>query len=126
MTVVNTQISWGYLPLLQIFAQANSLLLKFEPYYFEMESSEAIAPGKESKIVVGRQYARITYEDNSDTALSITSLSFKHLGFENMLCDYLIRCNVQPQLIPIGQYVMRKSNEEMEKGWQEHRRKIGL
>lgn len=126
MTVVDTQISWGYQPLIEIFGKANSLVLKLEPYYTEIEESTAISPVKDSKLVIGRQYIRISYEEGSDTAIAITCLSIKHLGFENMLCDYLIRCNVEPKLIPIGQYVMRKTPEQMENEWQEHRKKIGL
>lgn len=126
MTVVDTQISWGYQPLIEIFGKANSLVLKLEPYYAEVEQSETLSPVKDSKVVVGREYIRISYEDDSDTAIAITCLSIKHLGFENMLCDYLIRCNVEPKLIPIGKYVMRKTPEQMEKDWQEHRKKIGL
>jgi hypothetical protein len=124
--IVNTKISWGYLPLLDIFGKANNLALEFSPYYEEIESTEAVAPGKNSTVVVERQYTRISYEDNSDTAISITYLSFRHLGFENMLCDYLIHCNVDPVMIPVGQYVTKKSDKEMEDEWQEHRRKIGL
>jgi hypothetical protein len=119
LTTVDTQISWGYLPLLEIFAKANSLVLKFEPWHSEEEVEG-------SSIIRAREFTRISYEENSDTAISITCLSIKHLGFENMLCDYLIRCNVQPQMIPIGKAVMRKDPEQMEKEWQEHRKKIGL
>lgn len=124
--IVNTKISWGYLPLLEIFGKANNLDLIFRAYYEELESTEAIAPGKESKIIVARQYTCIEYEDNSDTAISITCLSFKHLGFENMLCDYLIKCGIHPSVIPIGQYTVKQSGKEIEEGWQKHRRKIGL
>lgn len=119
MTIVDTQISWGYMPLLEIFAKANSLVLKFEPWY-----PEEVVEG--SSIIRSREYTRITYQDNSDTAMSITCMSIKHLGFENMLCDYLIRCNVQPQMIPIGKAVMKKDPEQMEQEWQAHRKKIGL
>jgi len=118
LITVDTNISWGYLPLLEIFAKANSLVLKFEMYYHEIGDSDGI--------VIAREHTRISYEDDSDTAMAITCLSIKHLGFENMLCDYLIRCNVEPKMIPIGKYVMRKTPEQMEKDWQEHRKKIGL
>jgi len=111
LIVVNTKISWGYLELLQIFAKANSLVLKFDPY---------------SEPDPLREYTRISYEEGSDTSVAITFLSIKHLGFENMLCDYLIRCNIDPIMIPIGKAVMRKTPEQMEKEWQEHRKKIGL
>ena len=111
MIVVNTNISSGYVPLLEIFAQANSLVLKFESY------SEPGSLG---------EYTRISYEGESDTSVAITFLSIKHLGFENMLCDYLIRCNIEPVMIPIGKAVMSKSPGQMETEWQEHRKKIGL
>lgn len=126
MKIVDTQISWGYQPLIEIFGKANSLVLKLEPYYAEIEEIEAISPIKDSKVIAGREYIRISYEEGSDTAIAITCLSVKHLGFENMLCDYLIRCNIEPKLIPIGKWVVRKSSEEAEKEWQEHRKKIGL
>jgi hypothetical protein len=111
LTTVDTHISWGFLPLLEIFGKANSLVLKFEPWYTDEPPGE---------------YARISYEENSDTAIAITCLSIKHLGFENMLCDYLIRCNIEREMISRGVYRMRKSEEEMEREWQEHRKKIGL
>lgn len=118
--IIDTKISWGHLPLLEIFAKANNLTLDFESYTYAEKT------GLDSSIVVAREYTRIHYEDNSDTAVSISFMSIRHLGFENMLCDYLIRCNVSPQLIQIGKSVMKKTPEEMENEWQEHRKKIGL
>ena len=118
MIAVDTGISWGYLPLLEIFAQANSLVFKFEAYNHEIR--------EEHGIVIAREHTRIMYEDNSDTAMSVTFMSIRHLGFENMLCDYLIKCNVNPSMISTGSAVMRKDPEQMEKDWQEHRKKIGL
>ena len=109
MRTVKTNISWGYLPLIEIFAKANSLVLEFE-----------------SRIQTPRQLITIYYEDDSDTDMTITFMSIRHLGFENMLCDYLIRCGIDSTTIPTGGTVMRKSDEQMEKEWQEHRKKIGL
>lgn len=116
LTTVNIKISWGYLPLLEIFARANSLVLKFAPRHTEEVD--------ESSIIRAREYIQITYEDDSDTAITISCLSLRHLGFENMLYDYLIRCNVEPHMIPIGKAVMRRDSEQIEKEWQEHRKKI--
>jgi hypothetical protein len=109
LRTVKTNISWGYLPLIEIFAKANSLVLKFE-----------------SRVEPPRQLMTICYEDDSDTNMTITFMSIRHLGFENMLCDYLIKCGIDPRMIPTGGTVMRKSDEQMEKDWQEHRKKIGL
>lgn len=111
MRTVETNISWGYLPLIEIFAKANSLVFKYEPRHTVEPTRELIT---------------IKYEENSDTDMTITFMSFRHLGFENMLCDYLIRCNIDPIMIPVGKAVMKKSDKQMEEDWQEHRRKIGL
>jgi hypothetical protein len=117
--IVDTKISWGYLPLIEIFARANNLELGFECY------SEELCEHEKFKTSFG-SYIRITFDEDSPTASYITFMSIRHLGFENMLCDYLIKCNIGPNLIPIGKYVMKKSDEEMERDWQEHRKKIGL
>lgn len=111
MVRVQTNISWGYLELIKTFGKANSLVLHFE-HRFEEEPT--------------RQLIDILYEDDSDTAITITFMSMKHLGFENMLCDYLKRCGIEHFMIPVGNFVVRKSPEQMEKDWQEHRKKIGL
>jgi len=97
--------------LIEIFAKANSLVLKFAVRHTSMPTRELMT---------------IQFEEDSDTDMTITFMSIRHLGFENMLCDYLIRCNISPEMIPIGRAVMRKSEEQMEKDWQEHRKKIGL
>ena len=111
MRTVETNISCGYLPLLEIFANANRLVLKFE------ERNVINSPCALTTIL---------YEEDSDTDMTITFLSYKHLGFENMLVDYLKRCNIDVNMIPIGKAIMKKSSEQMEKEWQEHRKKIGL
>ncbi len=109
MTTVDTNISWGFLSLLEIFAKANNLEVNF------------IA--RDNGL---RKLVSITYDGNSDTALSITMLSVKHAGFLNMLDDYLIKCGIDPRFISVGYTTEKKSEEQMEKDWQEHRKKIGL
>lgn len=108
---IETVISWGYMPLLDIFGKANTLVWKFEKRVQDEPS---------------REFITILYDEGSDTEMTLTYLALRHLGIENMLCDYLMKCGIDPQMISIGQFVMRKSPEEIEKGWQEHRRKIGL
>jgi len=108
---IETQISWGYRALIEIFGRANSLVWKLE---------------RKSTETPIREYIIILYEEGSDTAVSLSFLTLKHLGVENMLCDYLMKCNIDPIMIPVGQYVMRKDEETMEEEWQQHRKKIGL
>ena len=111
MRYIETDISWGYLALIEIFGKANSLVWKFEP-----------------RVVVkgSRMYITIIVEENSDTEVTLTFMALRHSGIPNMLEDYLMKCGIDPQMISMGQCVMRKSPEELEKEWQEHRKKIGL
>ena len=106
---VETQISYGYKELIETFFKANDLVVK-------IEDKSAYPFGK---II-------LMYEDNSDTAFGITFMSVKHLGFENMLCDYLIRCGIPASLIHCGKFANKRDMKELDKQWEEHRRHIGL
>ena len=116
MTIIDTKISWGYYDLIKIFAEANKLDLNLDRHTWLIDETG----------ILKREYIRISYKDNSDTALSITCLAVKHLGIENMFCDYLIRCGIDPSMIPIGKYVMKRPENEMELEWQKHKKTIGL
>ena len=107
--IVNTQISYGYVELIKTFIKANELDIN-------VQDMTAYPFGK---II-------LHYEDNSDTALNITFMSVKHLGLENMLCDYLIRCGIPASLIQIGKFANKRDMEELDKQWEEHRKHIGL
>ena len=106
---VETNISYGYKKLIETFFSANDLNV-------EIEDKSAYPFGKITLI----------YEDDSETALSITFMSVRHLGFENMLCDYLIRCGIPVSLISIGQQAVKRDMAELDKQWDEHRRRIGI
>jgi hypothetical protein len=107
--IVNTQISYGYASLIEIFFKANELNVT-------IQDMKAYPYGK---II-------LHYEDDSDTACTITFMSIKHLGFENMLCDYLIKCGIWLPLIPIGQMAIKRDMNQVDKDWAEHRKHIGL
>ena len=107
--IVNTQISYGYSPLIEVFCKANELAVT-------IEDMSAYPLGK----------VILHFEDDSDTASAITMLSYKHLGFENMLCDYLIKCGILPSLIPVGKAPVKRNMDQVEKEWEEHRKSIGL
>lgn len=109
ITEVKTNISYGYLELIKVFAKANSLELILEPLGL---------PGQEK--------IKISYEDGSDTSFSITFLSVRHLGFENMLWDYLIKCGVDPSLIPTGRQNFARDMDKVEEEWLEHRKQLGF
>ena len=106
---VETNISYGYRTLIDTFFTANGLSV-------EIEDKSAYPFGKITLI----------YEDNSDTAYNITFMSVIHLGLENMLCDYLIRCGVPAERIDIGSVAVQRDMKELDEMWEKHRRRIGL
>jgi len=108
LTIVETNISWGFLSLIETFFQANKLTVSYK------------ARGISEKKIT------LEYEENSETAMSITFMSVRHLGFENMLCDYLKRCGIPYELIPIGNSYSNRDMKKLDEEWIEHRRKLGF
>ena len=111
MTTINTQISDGYLELIKTFFKANELDVTIKEYMH-----------KEHDLT----YLQLSYEDNSDTAYQITFMSVRHLGLENMLCDYLIRCGIAPTRINLGKQAVKRDMAELDKQWEEHRKQLGF
>ncbi len=109
--IVNSIISWGYVDLLETFFKANNL---------EVKCTERGNKGVTTTLVT------LEYEDNSDTAYSITLMSIRHLGFENMLCDYLRRCGVSLNMISIGRTAIRRDMRQLDKDWEEYKKHIGI
>lgn len=108
--IVETKISYGHSNLIKVFFEANNLAV-------HMRDMSAYPFGK----------VILEYEDNSDTAFQITFMSYKHAGFENMLWDYLIRCGIDPSLIPIGNSNAKKRDmKELDDAWEKHRKEIGF
>lgn len=117
MKVVKTNISWGYLSLIEIFAKANNLTIVTERYTVSPSTRHTVS---------SRELITISYEEDSDTDTTITWLSFKHLGFENMLCDYLIKCGIDPIMIPVGRHIVSRSSKELDDAWEKQRSLLGF
>jgi hypothetical protein len=107
MKEVKTEISWGFLELLKTFFDANKLDVVC------IERVETDPP---------RSMVTLSYEENSDTAISITLMSYRHLGFKNMLCDYLIKCGISPSLIAVGKVAIQRDMKKLDEDWEEYRR----
>lgn len=107
--VIKSIISWGFVDLMETFFKANNLDVRCE-----IRSGE------------GSNKITFEYDDNSDTDLAISYMSIKHLGFENMLCDYLVRLGYPPGLISIGRTVIKRDMKELDKAWEERRRELGF
>jgi len=104
--IVNTNISYGYVSLLNTFFEANELYVKCQENIIDEHS----------------HFTSLHYEDNTDTAYKITFMSIRHLGFENMLCDYLINCGVQSSRISVGKLAVKRDMAALDKMWDEHRK----
>ena len=107
--IINTNISYGYHALIETFFKANDLDVTIQD----------MAAYPYGKVV-------LEYDENSETAFSITFMSVRHLGFENMLCDYLIRCGIPFTQISTGSWVAKRDMKELDKQWEEHRKLTGL
>ena len=107
MKNIDTNISAGYIPLIEEFCRANELVT-------------VITQDDHGKAV---PKIKVSFEEDSDTAMQITYMSMIHCGFENMLWDYLQRCGIVAVMIPIGKLAIKSaSDEEVE----QHLKRIGL
>ncbi len=104
-----TNISYGYKNLLEIFFKANELDVMVDG-----------TTGSYRKKII------LYYEQDSETEQSILFLSLKHLGFENMLCDYLHKCGIDFNMIPIGKEIMKRDMKTLDKECDEHLRDLGF
>ena len=104
MKTIETNISWGFLNLIETFFEANNLDVKC----------------KDSG--VSERKITLEYEEDSDTALSITFMSVRHLGFENMLYDYLKKCGIPTKLISVGNSYPNRDMKKLDEEWEKYRR----
>ena len=109
---VKTHISYGYVQLLDTFFKANDLIVSC----VEIGRNEG----------GGHGHTTIIYEDGSPTAEKITFMSFIHVGFENMLCDYLIRCGIYSKLITVGSYTGGRDMAELDSDCEAHIASLNL
>jgi hypothetical protein len=109
--IIESNISWGFVELLKTFFSANQLDVICEERIEQMPL---------------RSMVTLQYEDNSETAMMITFMSIRHLGFENMLCDYLTKCGVPAALIPIGKVAIKRDMKKLDQEWEERRRELGF
>ena len=112
MVIVKTTISVGYMTLLDAFFKANNLEVKMTD-----RSAENMM----------RHLINIEFEENSDTAHQITFMSYRHQGFENMLCDYLHKCGVPLEMIAVGHQPQRNRDmKKLDEAWEEYRKTLGF
>lgn len=104
---IDSIISYGYRDLMEIFFVANELDIKCINRYVEDSPLGQIT---------------FEYENDSDTAYRVTFMSMKHLGFENMLVDYLLKLGYPKQRISDGRTIVKRDLEQLDKDWQIYRK----
>ena len=111
--ILYSKISWGHLELLEIFFKANNLDVTCL-----MNTIKSLPQ------------VDFYYEDDSDTAMTLTFMGVRHLGIENMLCDYLINCGVPRFNIAgggsSGNRPVKRDMKKLDQEWEEHKKKIKL
>jgi len=112
--VINSIISYGYLDLMETFFKANDLDVKC-----------SLREVKEEGYAT-RNLLTFEYEDGSATALAITFMSVRHLGFENMLIDYLNKLGYSSSIVSVGRTVVKRSMKELDDAWEVRRRELGF
>lgn len=107
--IIESNISYGYVGLLKIFFNANNL---------NVECEERVN-GKNIQI-------NFIFEDDSDTAIALTFMGMRHLGIENMLCDYLIRCGEDKNRLAYGRQTIKRDMKKLDEEWEQRRQELGF
>jgi hypothetical protein len=82
MRTIETELPADHLELITVFLKANEL---------DADISCEIDRN------LNQQTIKISYnEENEDLCSKITYMSLRHLGFLNMLDDFLLKCGVEP------------------------------
>ena len=85
MKTIQTEIPANHSELIKVFLKAN-----------ELDADISY----EGNIALNRQTINISYnEENEDLCSKITYMSLRHLGFINMLDDFLLKCGVSPYML---------------------------
>lgn len=109
--IIHTDLSAGFTDLIRIFFRANELEGEITTRYNKDTGIESID---------------INIVDNSPTAVSITMMSYRNSGVNNMLSDYLIKTGVDPLLLSTGKTVIARNLKQVDQDWEEYRKTIGL
>lgn len=100
MKNIITDIDGKNLSLIQIFFKANDMTsVKIESEYFPVNIGE---------FEMVHPYIKLTYEEDSDDGINISFMATKHLGLENMLIDYLLRCGITSYNICPNNFTRKK------------------
>jgi len=104
MAIVKTSIGEQHLELIKIFFKANDLPM------VEIHTHIKNIRG-EDHFLIQLGWA----DEDEETASKITYMAIVHLGIQNMLDDYLMKCGVDVYSIPPPSIVKQEKREHAEK-----------
>jgi hypothetical protein len=81
MRELQTHFGVEHSALLEIFFKANKLDVKISEYHYRYNERN-------------HKYIELVWDDTSETGVQISYMSMVHMGFLNMLDDFLLKCNV--------------------------------
>jgi hypothetical protein len=99
MKTLETHFGAEHMALLEIFFKANKLEnVKLSEYHRPYNGEN-------------HKYIEISWDDNSETGVQISFMSVVHMGFLNMLDDFLLKCGVDVQNIGAESFRVQKRRE---------------
>lgn len=103
--IIKSHISYGFVGLLRTFFTANNLTVVCE-----------------ERVTGQADQINFIYEDDSETAIALTFMGMRHLGIENMLCDYLIKCGMDRTQLAYGRPAIRRDMQKLDEEWDKYKR----
>ena len=123
---IKTRIFNSNKALIDIFIQANGLEGLNSNPWIEKHCIEEL-------YTFTYEFMEFSFFEDSAVAQKISYMSLVHAGFENMLVDFLLKCNVSIDDItpPDVEIDKKKKYEEwrrknLDKDWEEHKKKLGI
>jgi len=112
---IRTELVQDHKALIEVFLKANEL--------------QSVKIGTYEKVVWDHTFhlLKLTYDSDSEDALKLSYMSLVHMGIPNMLDDFLLKCGVDVSMLnPVKPVPCKRDMIELDRQWDEHRKKIGL
>lgn len=99
MSIIQTELSIKHLELIKIFFEANDM-------------PDAVVRQYDKQIGAFYHPMIEIYCSSEDTETNITFMAMKHMGFKNMLDDYLMKCGVDHWNLEPDSVKIQRAQEE--------------
>ena len=112
---IRTELVQDHKALIEVFLKANELTSVKLQTYEKVEWDHTF------------HLLKLIYDNDSEDALKLSYMSLVHMGIPNMLDDFLLKCGVPVKTLnPVKPTPGKRDMAELDRQWEEHRKKIGL